>query len=215
MSLLSSRPNEFGRQPQDRQGAWPGNPAVGAGPDRSRHRVKRKRVNSVPRPTKTRAAQAADSATAPVLPMEIKIGDRFTDHDFEWEVLTHPVVLHGGKNLRARIRRPGLPETERDMLWPAHVQSRVRALRHPVSRLCYHRASRRRSGIGCVQTASACPSRPVRTSRHDARRSPPPGRARRRARQGGGARGRRSSTGNLTGPGYYWVDSRSAHLSTP
>jgi hypothetical protein len=62
-----------------------------------------------------------------MLPMEIRIGDRFTDHDdFEWEVLTHPVVRHGGKNLRARIRRPGVPETERNMLWPAHVMVEIR-----------------------------------------------------------------------------------------
>jgi hypothetical protein len=48
--------------------------------------------------------------------MEIKIGDRFTDDGFEWEVVTHPASLHGGKSLRARILRPGLPETEREML---------------------------------------------------------------------------------------------------
>jgi hypothetical protein len=47
--------------------------------------------------------------------MEIQIGDRFTDHDFEWEVVTHPAALHGGKSLRARIQRPGLPESEREM----------------------------------------------------------------------------------------------------
>jgi len=89
--------------------------------------VKRQRVNSAQRPAKTQAAQAADSGAAPMLPMEIKIGDRFTDHDdFEWEVLTHPVVLHGGKSLRARIRRPGVPETERDITWPAHVRVEIR-----------------------------------------------------------------------------------------
>lgn len=42
---------------------------------------------------------------------------RFTDHDFEWEVLTRPAALHGGKSLRARIQRPGVPETEREMTW--------------------------------------------------------------------------------------------------
>jgi hypothetical protein len=42
-----------------------------------------------------------------MLPMEIQMGDRFTDHDFEWEVVTHPAALHGGKSLRARIQRPG------------------------------------------------------------------------------------------------------------
>jgi hypothetical protein len=89
--------------------------------------MKRKRVNSAQRPAKTQAAQAADSGVAPMLPMEIKIGDRFTDHDdFEWEVLTHPVVLHGGKSLRARIRRPGVPETEREITWPAYVRVEIR-----------------------------------------------------------------------------------------
>jgi hypothetical protein len=54
--------------------------------------------------------------------MDIQVGDRLTDAGFEWEVVTHPAGLHGGKSLRARIRRPGLPETERDMTWPAHVR---------------------------------------------------------------------------------------------
>ena len=40
--------------------------------------------------------------------MEIQVGDRFTDQDFEWEVLTRPAALHGGKSMRARVRRPGL-----------------------------------------------------------------------------------------------------------
>ena len=53
-----------------------------------------------------------------MLPMEVQIGDRFTDHDFEWEVVTHPAALHGGKSLRARIQRPGLPETQQPFLLP-------------------------------------------------------------------------------------------------
>jgi hypothetical protein len=62
--------------------------------------------------------QGADSVTTSMLPMEIQIGDRFTDHGFEWEVVTHSAALHDGKSLRARIQRPGLPETERDTTWP-------------------------------------------------------------------------------------------------
>jgi hypothetical protein len=88
--------------------------------------MKRKSVKSAPRQAKTRAAQGADIVTASMLPMEIQIGDRFTDHDFEWEVVTHPAALHGGKSLRASIRRPGLPETERDMTWPAHERVDIR-----------------------------------------------------------------------------------------
>ena len=88
--------------------------------------MSRKGANSRNRPPKPNPTQSADAATVSVLPMELQIGDRFTDHDFEWEVLTHPAVLHGAKNLRVRIRRPGLPETERDMTWPAHVRVDIR-----------------------------------------------------------------------------------------
>jgi hypothetical protein len=58
--------------------------------------------------------------------MEIQVGDRFSDQDFEWEVVTRPEVLHGAKTLRARIQRPGLPENEREMIWPAHVRVEIR-----------------------------------------------------------------------------------------
>jgi hypothetical protein len=88
--------------------------------------MKRQGVKSALGQAKTRAAQGVDTVTASMLPMEIQIGDRFTDHDFEWEVVTHPAALHGGKSLRARIQRPGLPETERDMTWPAHVRVAIR-----------------------------------------------------------------------------------------
>jgi hypothetical protein len=69
------------------------------------------------------------AGTATVLPMKIQVGDRFTDHDFESEVLTRPAALHGGKSMRARIRRPGLPETERDMTWSAHERVEIRRAR--------------------------------------------------------------------------------------
>ena len=88
--------------------------------------VKRKAGRSAPRRAKAPVAQDADTATDSMLPMEIQVGDRFTDHEFEWEVVTHPAALHGGKSLRARIQRPGLPETEGDMTWPAHVRVDIR-----------------------------------------------------------------------------------------
>jgi hypothetical protein len=91
--------------------------------------VKRKGKPAPPQ-VKAPAARDADAATASMLPMEIQVGDRFTDHEFEWEVVTHPAALHGGKSLRAKIQRPGLPETERDMTWPAHVKVDIRRA-HP------------------------------------------------------------------------------------
>ena len=61
-----------------------------------------------------------------LLPMEIQIGDRFTEGEFEWEVVTHPAAFQGGKSLRARIRRPGVPESETEMIWAAHVRVEIR-----------------------------------------------------------------------------------------
>ena len=76
--------------------------------------------------TKPRPGPPASDGTRSLLPMEIQAGDRLTDAGFEWVVVTHPAALHGGKSLRARVRRPGLPETERDMTWPAHVRVDIR-----------------------------------------------------------------------------------------
>ena len=59
--------------------------------------------------------------------MGIQVGDRLTEGGFEWEVVTHSMVFQGGKGPRARIRRPGIPETERALIWPTHV--RVRSTR--------------------------------------------------------------------------------------
>jgi hypothetical protein len=61
-----------------------------------------------------------------VLPMEIQIGDRFTDEEGEWEVVSHPATLHGAKSLRGRVRRVEQPATERDVTWPAHVRVDIR-----------------------------------------------------------------------------------------
>jgi hypothetical protein len=58
--------------------------------------------------------------------MEIQIGDRFTDEEGEWEVVSHPATLHGAKSLRGRVRRVEQPATERDVTWPAHVRVDIR-----------------------------------------------------------------------------------------
>ena len=81
-----------------------------------------KRRGKSPTQRQTKASAAALS----LLPMEIHIGDRFTEGEYEWEVVTHPAAFQGGKSLRARIRRPGVPESETEMIWPAHVRVKVR-----------------------------------------------------------------------------------------
>jgi hypothetical protein len=86
--------------------------------------MSRKGAKSNKHPAKPDATQTA--APLSVLPMELQIGDRFTDEGFEWEVVSHPEVLHGAKNMRASIQRPGLPESEREMTCPAHARIEIR-----------------------------------------------------------------------------------------
>lgn len=88
--------------------------------------MKRKAVKPKRRQAKPERANGPDTLSFSLLPMEIQIGDWFTDQGFDWQVMTHPAALHGGKNLRAAVQRPGLPETERDVTWPAHVRVEVR-----------------------------------------------------------------------------------------
>jgi hypothetical protein len=72
-------------------------------------RRKAAKPKSQQRRTRPRPTQAADAATGSVLPMETQIGDRFTDEEGEWEVVSHPATLYGAKSLRARVRRTEQP----------------------------------------------------------------------------------------------------------
>jgi rSAM/selenodomain-associated transferase 2 len=111
--------------------AWPGPRGPSARPVLpSPHGSRGSGPRVKPRGGRRRAkAPAPDDRTAgpaAILPMEVQIGDRFTAQGFEWEVLTHPAALHGGKSLRARVQRPGLPETEREITWAAHERVEIR-----------------------------------------------------------------------------------------
>jgi len=61
-----------------------------------------------------------------VLPMELQIGDRFTDATGEWEVITRPYVSAGGKLASAHVRKIGRPEIADLRTWSAHEQIAVR-----------------------------------------------------------------------------------------
>ena len=67
-----------------------------------------------------------DEATVSVLPMEIRVGDRLTDEQGEWEVETHPSALHGGKALHARLRKVGQPDVTAIRTWGAHERISVK-----------------------------------------------------------------------------------------
>jgi hypothetical protein len=88
--------------------------------------VKRKAAKREQPPATASASQEPDASSASVLPMDLQVGDRFTAEGFEWEVLTHPTAVHGAKRLRARVVRPGVPETEREVTWQAHERVAIR-----------------------------------------------------------------------------------------
>src|SRR6266567_6764117 len=47
--------------------------------------------------------------TLAVFPNQLRVGDRFTDAEGEWEVASRPVGFKQGHEVRARVRRPGAP----------------------------------------------------------------------------------------------------------
>ena len=64
--------------------------------------------------------------TPPVLPMQLQPGDRFTDEEGEWEIVTHPWTTHGGKIVHATVQKPGEPSTKHDKTWGAHERLAIR-----------------------------------------------------------------------------------------
>jgi hypothetical protein len=62
----------------------------------------------------------ARPASNRLLPIELRVGDHFTDEEDEWEVIERPVSLRGGKIVRATIQRPGRPETAKEKTWDAY-----------------------------------------------------------------------------------------------
>jgi hypothetical protein len=88
--------------------------------------VKRKATKREQPPVTAPGSEEPGAGSASVLPMDLQVGDRFTAEGFEWEVLTHPTAMHGAKRLRARVVRPGVPETEREVTWPAHERVTIR-----------------------------------------------------------------------------------------
>ena len=64
--------------------------------------------------------------TLSLSPAQLRIGDRFTDADGEWEVASNPQTYRGGKDVEARVQRPGQPATVRVMSWAAYKRLAIR-----------------------------------------------------------------------------------------
>jgi hypothetical protein len=71
--------------------------------------MSRKGSKSQKRPASPDVTRHQDAAIVTALPMEIRVGDRFTDAEGEWKVVSHPATLHGAKSFRARARRAEPP----------------------------------------------------------------------------------------------------------
>ena len=76
------------------------------------------------RPEKER--EPAPPATRRVLPMELKIGDRFSDATGEWEVVGWPYTTSGGKTANVRLQRVGQSGSVEVRAWGAHERVSVK-----------------------------------------------------------------------------------------
>src|SRR5207245_9382042 len=61
-----------------------------------------------------------------VLPMELRIADRFTDATGEWEVISRPYASAGGKRASAHVHKIGRPESTDLRTWNGHARIAVR-----------------------------------------------------------------------------------------
>ena len=55
-----------------------------------------------------------------ILPMQLQVGDRFTDEEGEWEVTNRPYTTGQGKLVHATIQRSGESAGAREKAWGAH-----------------------------------------------------------------------------------------------
>ena len=62
-----------------------------------------------------------------VLPMQLQVGDRFSDETGEWEIASRLHSTAGGKSAHASVRRVDQPATVEDRTWTAHERISVRA----------------------------------------------------------------------------------------
>ncbi len=73
-----------------------------------------------------RRRQPDREPTLSVLPMQLRVGDRFTDEEGEWEVAGRPSTASGGKAVQALVPRLGDAASERPMVRPANEKVTVR-----------------------------------------------------------------------------------------
>src|SRR2546422_692115 len=74
------------------------------------------------KPTSFRSVGCEDGpgGAVEILPMQLLVGDRFTDEEGDWEVTGRPYTTGAGKLVHVSIQRPGEQATAREKTWGAH-----------------------------------------------------------------------------------------------
>ena len=65
------------------------------------------------------APEPAPPTTSTVLPMQLRVGDRFVDETGEWKVVGPPYSTGGGKIVHARVQRIDQPASGEVRSWDA------------------------------------------------------------------------------------------------
>jgi hypothetical protein len=64
--------------------------------------------------------------TTRVLPMQLQVGDKYSDESGEWEVIAHPYVTAGGKSTNVRVQRVDKPGVTEARTWGSYEKVTVR-----------------------------------------------------------------------------------------
>jgi len=63
--------------------------------------------------------------TVRILPMQLQVGDRFSDESGEWEVIGRPYTTAGGKTSHVRVQRVDKPGVTETRLWGSYEKVTV------------------------------------------------------------------------------------------
>ena len=89
-----------------------------------------------PRPKKQRKAKPVQPplpgmppseppGTVRILPMQLQVGDRFSDESGEWEVIARPYTSAGGKTSHVRVQRVDKPGVTETRMWGSYEKITV------------------------------------------------------------------------------------------
>ena len=72
------------------------------------------------------ATTMRERAATNIVPMELRVGDRFTDEAGEWKIIRPPFTTAAGKNVHASVRKIGQPRLTELRTWNAHERVTVK-----------------------------------------------------------------------------------------